>query len=864
MKNKKLFSVIMAIAFAFCAFAFVGCNENKQGFIITFDYGNGSGIVRTLEIGEDLIIPNLPSPTTVPDGMSFGGWKDSADNFIKPGEKYEYNKDITVKAYYKSVSYTITYDVNGGNRLDETAVKSYTVSDTPIRLPVTEKRGYDFVGWRVEGGDIITEIPAGTASDLNLTAVYSVKNYTIQFDYNGGTGTENSRKVNFDTVLSDLPVPVSPAGYTFKGWQDESGKIVMNGMAFTYYNNVVFTAVYEQIVYTVSYDFNGGTIVGDIIETYVLSDSDTELPTAVRNNYEFIGWKTADNEVITKIAAGTVGDLDLTAEWLGKNITITFDYNGGAGDERSRTVVYGNGIGTLPSPTECPSGLKFVGWYDENGKSVRADTVALYDEDVVFVAHYGMFDYSINYVTGGVDLPNDAILVYNVSDEDIALPVLSREHYEFIGWKTADDEVITFIAAGTVGDLYLTAEWQGETIIITFDYNGGTGDEPCRTVVYGELIGTLPVPEAESGHTFIGWYDEDGNKVSDTAVMYYSADVTFTARYSLVGYSITYDLNGGDFAGEYFTAFDLTDANKDLPVAEKTGYEFIGWNVSGTEETITAIPSDNLGDLSLIAVYVANVYTVTFDYNGGTGDVEEKEIEYDSTITDLPAPETCPTGTEFDYWADEDGNEVTNGDVMKYTGDGAITFTAVYKYIEYTITYNLNDGSFGDEYFTTYTVADGGKQLPVPTLSGYMFSGWRFGQELITAIPENATGDMELSAEYEQVQKQYTIIFNNASRSYITDWADGTEGTKEITVAYGEVINIPAIKFDNMSAKEKSETTYTMEAGYGRWYYLDSTNKKVTFNVCEFTVENFTDINFDTLETLTIYVQPFLQWAGPY
>ena len=58
----------------------------------------------------------------------------------------------------------------------------------------------------------------------------------------------------------------------------------------------------------------------------------------------------------------------------------------------------------------------------------------------------------------------------------------------------------------------------GTYVIVTFDPDSGTVDEPTRRVMVGSTIGTLPVP-TRAGYAFLGWFDSNGRQISDIEVI---------------------------------------------------------------------------------------------------------------------------------------------------------------------------------------------------------------------------------------------------------------------------------------------------------------------------------------------------------
>ena len=63
----------------------------------------------------------------------------------------------------------------------------------------------------------------------------------------------------------------------------------------------------------------------------------------------------------------------LYAHWSPKKFSLYFDAEGGSVSTSSKTLTFGNQIGSLPTPTK--DHYKFLGWYDANGNRVYESTV---------------------------------------------------------------------------------------------------------------------------------------------------------------------------------------------------------------------------------------------------------------------------------------------------------------------------------------------------------------------------------------------------------------------------------------------------------------------------------------------------------
>lgn len=117
------------------------------------------------------------------------------------------------------------------------------------------------------------------------------------------------------------------------------------------------------------------------------------------------------------------------------------------------------------------------------------------------------------------------------------------------------------------------------------------------------IIDYSPTP-VRVGYTFDGWYFDDetfADKVEEEAVD--EAD-TLYAKWTLIDYDITYNLNGGTNAVGNPATFDVTDLPLVLDNATKDANTFGGWftdpelTTELANGTITAV-----GDITLYAKF---------------------------------------------------------------------------------------------------------------------------------------------------------------------------------------------------------------------------------------------------------------------
>ena len=121
-----------------------------------------------------------------------------------------------------------------------------------------------------------------------------------------------------ETESFALPTPVRN-GYRFTGWTGSNGGSPQTSVTVEQGStgNKVYTANWEPVFYSISYNLNGGSISGQKT-SYTIETADFLLPTPVRNGYQFTGW-TGSNGTVPQIQVavvkGSTGNRTYTANW---------------------------------------------------------------------------------------------------------------------------------------------------------------------------------------------------------------------------------------------------------------------------------------------------------------------------------------------------------------------------------------------------------------------------------------------------------------------------------------------------------------------------------------------------------------------
>ena len=617
-----------------------------------------------------------------------------------------------------------------------------------------------------EGNDAVSFLMPYAPLTLTLTAD---KLYTVTMDTAGG---DPIRPIQY-TVESEafqLPTPVR-TGYIFLGWTGEGITEPQKTMEIPQGStgNRTYTANWQVIEYTVTLDVSGGDPLDPI--TYTV-ETPVILPTPTSTGYTFLGW-TGEGETTPQptvvLPKGTTGDKAYTANWKVITYTIALGANGG---EDLAAISYTIESDPIKLPTPERKGYEFMGWIGDGIDGAQPEVIIPTGStgDRTYIALWRVIAYFIELrQSSGNWMQN---IPYTV-EEEVKLPIPTREGYEFIGWvgeDIIDAQINVTIPRGSTGFRLYAAHWALENYTITLDTSGGNALDNIRYTVKSDPI-ILPTP-TRNGYEFSGWTGE-GITTPQTEVIIPTGSTgnkAYTANWQVIEYTITLDTNGGPVVSpiKYTVEDSFT-----LPYPLRPGYEFVGWILDGSG-MLPAMPLiiyyGTTGNLRYKAEWRLAEYTITMDLDGGSG---QEKVVYTITDEDFELPTPTRNGYEFVGWT---GERITTPQTRVKIPKGSTgnkAYTANWKVIRYTITLVTNGGAVIAS--IRYTVEDS-VTLPIPPdRPGYEFSGWTLdgsGQFPSTPmiIPAGSTGDRLYKAEWRVAT--YTITYVSHGKAY--NWVQYT------------------------------------------------------------------------------------------
>ncbi len=305
-------------------------------------------------------------------------------------------------------------------------------------------------------------IPKGSTGDKTFTAHWTeFPKYTVTYQDGAGGAAFADRAT---TVYRGAETPKfegtpQRAGYAFARWEP--------AVTDTVNADTVYTAQWEIVPYTISYDLNGGTVAEENPNEYTVETEAVTLQPPTKTGYTFTGWTEADQDtpqVNVTIPQGSTGDKTFTAHWAPISYEIVYDFGGGTVDiENPDHYTIESGDITLHAPTK--PGYTFQGWTWVEHETPQQDATIPHGstEKKSFTAQWEPITYQINYKLNGGTVLLENPDHYTIESDAITLQPPQRPGYTFLGW-TADGQELpqltVTIPTGSMEDKVFTAHWE--------------------------------------------------------------------------------------------------------------------------------------------------------------------------------------------------------------------------------------------------------------------------------------------------------------------------------------------------------------------------------------------------------------------
>ena len=679
---------------------------------------------------------------TVYGKWKFTGWRDE-NGIIRKVNLVDIRNDRTLTGkwtFTANTKFTLAYQVAEKNSwtpsnlsapaaekqyfrtepVTAASVPTYTPGELYVDQELTLKGTWTFGGWKRNDTKDKDTVAAGgkfnmPGNDVTLTGQWSFTpdTYTVSYDIGNGTGT----------------APESHDSYDYSALSDKTGCVRASGIPFG--ASITLQALPDDVQVPKGTYFAGWSL---------------EKPTA--DNLSTIKTQSPGAEVDDKmLEASEAKDHHVTLYAVYKPVgtaTVEFDATPAEGGtvsllSGSFTVAGSTVTGDDVVSTAAPkAGWHFDGWYEETGsdktkviEGLSNDGLTLTVTAKTMADKLGLLPKKVN----SNETPAHEVRYVAVFEPN-TFTIHYEPHYPIIDAGAQSGEMAdqTFSAANTSRNL-------------------------------------SPNQFRYKGYTFDGWTTEKGDFYSDgaafTQTVEHKGKVTLYAKWArLTDVTITYTAYPDSLGSVALNLKREAAVEKDPAVQSEIIYEkvnpetgeivgatatvnhgsvFAGWyndltkkNVETSETFVPLKQNGRYVSASYVAYFRPQRYTLTFDANGGGGEMEPQTFEHGQVLP-LNEYRFSRDGYDFVGWAlSKDGGKlfdnkaevrftalVSSGSELK---DGAkATLYAVWHEQSVTLSYEPNDaelGSVSKASETVDAVTGTAKGSTAQPKSGARFDGW--------------------------------------------------------------------------------------------------------------------------------------------
>ena len=498
-----------------------------------------TGLLTTYSSAEGATITTEPTAT----GYTFTKWTTTTEGVTisDDGKTVTIPKNhtgaVVLTAEFTINQYTITFE-NTGDTTIQPITQNYGTKVTAPADPT--KTGYSFNGWNPA---IPSTMPA---ENKTITAQWTIKQYTITFDSDGGTAVTAITQ-DYNSVVTK-PGDPTKLGYTFAGWDiNNDGKYDGSDVFYTTMpdEDKTVKAIWTENTYSITYNKPDGVDFADTVvdKTDVKYTDSVTLPSATevtKPGYTLVGFTQTENGTtadegytpgakVSKMTATNGGSVTLYPVFTEAEYTLSFDLGDHVATDATKPedikVKYNGTYSNLPADATPAPGYKFIGWYIGDTKIESSSTVTI-TADSTATAKYEAIKYTITFVVPSGDAINS--VEYTI-ESDYTLPTATHSNslYSFKNWKvttTVDGSTVWAQAAeinantsvtGKYGNVTLTAQWNEVLSYVVEEY---------KYAADGYVLLMIATDSNTNAYTFGGetmYFIDDANyRVNGKSVFY--------------------------------------------------------------------------------------------------------------------------------------------------------------------------------------------------------------------------------------------------------------------------------------------------------------------------------------------------------
>lgn len=412
-------------------------------------------------------------------------------------DKDEFTFDCDITWVNREVTVTLKY-LEGGEQKTDTKKLA-----TGQEIPSRNVTGYDFKGW-MKGTDnttFYTTVPFEDITELELTAVQTLKTYNCIYDLNGGswnTGVTPSYTHSHtftDGTDNQIPTTVSRPGYNFVGWYTRPELENINYNVNHFQNeDCTYYAKWVEKSYTINFELDNPkqleTGANPMFKYKSLTVKASNLPItlgqAYATGYDFLGWAKTEGLSIPSIDADnsdsyasvdqikindfTNDTISLSAVWKAKDVPVIEEYYYEIDGQKDKYDLLETSKQTAKVGTEYSKDTS----YSKNTGFVEkedSEPFTVMPTGNVYKRYFNRGTFTVTYknIEGG-----DKTETYTYSDN--AQELMSVDNELFDCWLEATSKKpIKHISAYHFGDIEVVARYNQDAPVLGIDFTVETG-----------------------------------------------------------------------------------------------------------------------------------------------------------------------------------------------------------------------------------------------------------------------------------------------------------------------------------------------------------------------------------------------------
>ena len=490
------------------------------------------------------------SPQT---GYHFTGWSGDASGTTNPLTISDITSAQNITANFAINQYSVNVSSTAGGSTNRDGANLVNHGST-FTITSTADTGYDFSGWSGGANGTDNPITITVTSNLNITANFAIKSYTVNVSSGtgGSTDKDGANTVNHGSTLTITPS--ESTGYHFTGWSGDAGGTA-NPLTVTVTSNMNINASFAINQYTVTVNSGGnGYTDKDGSNTVNHGDSFTITPTG-STGYQFANWSGDASGNENPLTVTVTGNMTITANFQIRQYSVTVNSSAGGYTDHDGTHSINHGEPLTITPSTDP-GYHFSCWGgDASGNSNPLTVTVTSDMTINAVFEGNQYTVTVNAVSNGHTDKDGSNTVHH--GDSFTITATADPGYGFHHWTgDASGSANPLTINNITGNMDITPAFEA-TYTVTFSAgaHGQLTGTATQNVFAGADCSAVEVTNVEAGWDFANWTGTGGFVTSSSnplTVTNVRSDMAITASYTAQTGSLTVTVpNAAEVGGNH-------------------------------------------------------------------------------------------------------------------------------------------------------------------------------------------------------------------------------------------------------------------------------------------------------------------------